>query len=204
MTAPTFKRVLKWGAALTLFMMVALAGYGWYVYRQVRDTAEHDNAHMADAIVIMGAAQYEGRPSPVLKARLDHALTLYRQHYAKAIVTTGGYGPDPNVSEAHVSAVYLIKAGVEESRIVSQQGSNSTVDAVRAASTLFQERSWKTALVVSDGFHLYRVKRIFEDEGITAYTSPAPASVIEVAPSERFWFSLREVLMYSWYRIMPA
>jgi uncharacterized SAM-binding protein YcdF (DUF218 family) len=138
----------------------------------------------------------------VLKARLDHALTLYQQQYAPAIVTTGGYGLDENLSEAHVSAEYLKKNGVEESRIVSQQGSERTTDTVRAASILMHQRSWKTVLVVSDGFHLFRVKKIFEDEGITAYTSPAPGSLIEVAPSKRFWYSLLEVLKYAGYRLV--
>ncbi|HEX5000160.1 MAG TPA: YdcF family protein [Terriglobia bacterium] len=202
MAAGTLKRLMKWGVALALAATLGLAGYGWYVYRQVRDTAERDEARAADAIVVMGAAQYNGRPSPVLKARLDHALALYQEGYADWILTTGGYGLDPDVSEAHVSTLYLIKAGVDESHILTQQGSDRTTETVRAAATLMRERNWMTALVVSDGFHLFRVKKVFEDEGVTAYTSPAPASLIETDPSQRFWFSLREVLLYGVYKLI--
>jgi uncharacterized SAM-binding protein YcdF (DUF218 family) len=196
-------RAFKWtkrffALGFTLVLIVSL--YGAYVYRQVRDSAVRDEARKADAIVVLGAAQYNGRPSPVLKARLDHAYRLYADSYAPAIITTGGYGPDPNFSEAHVSASYLIQRGVDVSVIVTEQGSGNTYDSIQAASRLMHAKGWKSAVVVSDGFHLFRLKRMFEDLGIQAYTSPAPNSPIEVASSRRFWHSMREVLLFSAYR----
>src|SRR5262245_58879597 len=97
------RRILKWATILALLILVSISLYWVYIYQQVRYLADHDQSHVAEAIVVMGAAQYNGRPSPVLKARLDHAVQLYKQGYSRTIITTGGYGPDPNVSEAHAA-----------------------------------------------------------------------------------------------------
>ena len=196
------RRFLKWGVLAGVVILVVFLVYGVYIYGQIRDWAVRDDVHPADAIVVLGAAQYNGRPSPVLKARLDHAFDLYRKGYARTIITTGSYGPDPNFSEAQVSTKYLVQHGVEGSSIITDQGSGSTYDSIDAASGLLKAKGWKTALVVSDGFHLYRVKRMFTDKGIIAYTSPAPNSPIEVESSQRFWHSLREVVLFSAYRWM--
>ena len=196
------RRLLKWGILAGLAILVAFLIYGVYIYGQIRDWAVRDDVHPADAIVVLGAAQYNGRPSPVLKARLDHAFDLYRKGYARTIITTGSYGPDLNFSEAQVSTKYLVQRGVDSSNIITDQGGGSTYDSIDAASGLLKAKGWKTALVVSDGFHLYRVKRMFTDKGIVAYTSPAPNSPIEVASSQRFWHSLREVVLFSAYRWM--
>ena len=194
-------RIFKWG---TLFGIAVLAGisiYGIYLYGQIRDSATRDEAQHADAIVILGAAQYNGRPSPVLKARLDHAYELFKDGYAPAIITTGSYGPDPNFSEAQVSTKYLVQRGVDAASILTEQGSGTTYDSIRAASNLIHQKGWKSALVVSDGFHLFRVKKMFGDNGIIAYTSPAPNSPIEIGASPRLWYSLREVVLFAGYRL---
>ena len=185
-----------------LVVVAAAAIYGGYLYQQIRLSAARDEVQAADAIVVLGAAQYNGRPSPVLKARLDHALDLFHDGYAKTIITTGSYGPDPNFSEAQVSTQYLIQRGVDEGRIITEQGSGTTRDSIREATVLMRSKGWKSALVVSDGFHMFRLQRMFQDEGIIAYTSPAPNSPIETAPSQRFWYSLREVLLFSVYRLV--
>ena len=195
-------RVIKWGTVLSLIVLVSLLLYFSHVYRQIRDAAVRDEARQADVIVVLGAAQYNGRPSPVLKARLDHALNLYRDGFAPAILTTGSYGSDPNFSEAEVSKKYLVEHGVGVSDIVTEQGGGTTRDSVQAAAGLLQAKGWRTALVVSDGFHLFRAKIMFSDNGIVAYTSPAPNSPIEIGASRRFWHSLREVVLFSAYRLM--
>lgn len=196
------RKILKYGFWIFLGAIVAGTIYGWSLYRDIRALAAVDNAHAADAIVILGAAQYNGHPSPVLKARLDHALELYNKGYAHAIITTGSYGPDPNFSEAHVGTLYLTEQGVDANNIITEQGSGTTRDSIRAAVALMQSKGWNSALVVSDGFHMYRVRRMLEDEGVVAYTSPAPASPIESDPTQRYWHSLREVLLFSAYRIL--
>ncbi len=195
-------RLFKWGTFIGILVLITLSIYWTYLYRQIRDSAVRDEAQPADAIVVLGAAQYNGRPSPVLKARLDHAYDLYKKGLAQAIITTGSYGPDPNFSEAQVSTKYLVQRGVSVTDIVTEQGSGTTHDTIQAASGLLKAKGWKSALVVSDGFHLYRVKRMFSDKGVLAYTSPAPNSPIEVAASQRFWHSIREVILFSAYRWM--
>lgn len=196
------RRILKWTTLLALLVLVSIGLYWIYLYKEVRYLAAHDDPHTADAIVVLGAAQYNGRPSRVLKARLDHALHLYKRGYAKSIITTGSYGPDPNYSEAHVATEYLTGKGVPEADIITEQASVTTHDSIRAASLLVKSKAWTTVLVVSDGFHLFRVKRMFEDEGIIAYTSPAPASPIEASASQRSWYTLREVFLFSAYRLI--
>jgi uncharacterized SAM-binding protein YcdF (DUF218 family) len=195
-------RIIKWGAFVGIILVAGISVYGVYLYRQIRDVAVRDEAHPAEVIIVLGAAQYNGRPSPVLKARLDHALELFQKGFAKCIITTGSYGPDPNISEAEVGRKYLVQRGVSVAQIVTEQGSGTTHDSIQAASGLLHAKGWKTAVVVSDGFHLYRVKQMFADNGILAYTSPAPNSPIEVTGSERFWHSLREVVLISAYRWM--
>src|SRR5437867_4422443 len=150
-------RLFKWGTLFGILVLVTVSIYWTYLYRQIRDSAVRDEARPADAIVVLGAAQYNGRPSPVLRARLDHAYDLYKKGFAQAIITTGSYGPDPNFSEAQVSTDYLVQRGVSVTNIVTEQGSGTTYDTILAASGLLKAKGWKSALVVSDGFHLYRV-----------------------------------------------
>jgi uncharacterized SAM-binding protein YcdF (DUF218 family) len=195
-------KVMKWGTVLGVVALIIISIYFVYLYRQIRDLAARDEARPADVIVVLGAAQYNGRPSPVLKARLDHAFDLYNTGKAGAIITTGSYGPDPNFSEAEVGRKYLVQRGVPVDDIVTEQGSGTTYDSIRAVSGVLKAKSWTTALVVSDGFHLFRAKKMFADNGITAYTSPAPDSPIETESSQRFWHSLREVVLFSAYRWM--
>src|SRR5262245_10060937 len=189
------RRVIKWGTLLGVLALIALSIYFTYLYSQIRQAAIHDEARASDAIIVLGAAQYNGRPSPVLKARLDHAFELYDMGLARAIITTGSYGPDLNFSEAEVGRKYLVQRGVSVADIVTEQGSGTTHDSIQAASELLKAKGWKSAVVVSDGFHLFRVKKMFADNGIIAYTSPAPDSPIEIASSQRFWHSIREVVL---------
>ncbi len=183
---------------LALLLIVA---YTTITYLQVRGVAATDEAGPADAIVVLGAAQYNGRPSPVFRARLDHALKLFEEGHANVIVTTGGFGPDPNFSEAHVATEYLSEHGVDSSQIVTEQASGTTYDTVLAVVRLMQSNGWITALIVSDGFHLYRVRQIFEDNAVQTLASPAPDSLIEMSRTSRAWYSLREVLLITVYRL---
>jgi uncharacterized SAM-binding protein YcdF (DUF218 family) len=194
-------RRTRWGIrAAGLGILLGIVYTGW-TYSEVRRFASLDQAGPADVIVVMGAAQYNGSPSPVLKARLDHAAKLFGQGYANIVVTTGGYGPDPNFSEAHVGARYLSGHGVDASQIMTEQISGSTHDAVLAAVRLMESHGWTRAIVVSDGFHLYRLSQMFRVHGIEALTSPATGSVIESSPPTRIWYSLREVGLVTLYRL---
>src|SRR5882762_3615861 len=116
-------RALKWGTLFLTLVLIVLGGYWGYLYRQIRNCAARDEAQKADTIVVLGAAQYNGRPSPVFKARLDHALELFGRGYSHAIITTKGYGPDPIYSESHDGTHSLVQHAVDPAMTVTKQGS---------------------------------------------------------------------------------
>jgi uncharacterized SAM-binding protein YcdF (DUF218 family) len=187
---------------LPVFVLVflGLAWTEWSLYRTIREQAAMDEARPADAIVVFGAAQYNGIPSPVLKARLDHAFDLDEQELAPVVITTGGNGGDPKYTEAGVSRDYLIQMGVAGKKILPEDRSETTYESVQAVARLLSQRHGKNCIAVSDGFHLYRIKLMFKAVGITAYGSPAPASPIEAASFDRTFHSWREALLTSlWY-----
>lgn len=191
---------LRFGVLLGLILVVGIGLAERALYRAVRAEAVRDEARPADAIVVLGAAQYNGAPSPVFKARLDHAFDLEDRGMAPLIITTGGAGGDPKFTEGEVGRDYLIQRGVAAERILAETRSQTTSQNVQAAAGILRRRGAKTCIAVSDGFHLYRIKRMFSLEGITAHGSPAPASPIEADPIQRPLHSLRETLVTTlWY-----
>ena len=172
----------------------ACAWVEWSLYSAIRQQAGQDEARPADALVVFGAAEYNGTPSPVLKARLDHALQLEDRSLAPVIITTGGSGGDPRFTEGGVARDYLIQQGVAEAKILPETRSETTYDSVSAVARMLKQRQAPTCIAVSDGFHLYRIKLMFRALGITAYGSPAPDSPIEDDPTLRTLYSLREML----------
>lgn len=133
-----------------------------------------NEARAADVIIVMGAAEYHGVPSPVLKARLDHALELYRMKLAPLILTTGGAGGDPVFTEGEVGRAYLTKQGVPSEAILVEPVGASTVESLASATEIMQRRSLQSCIVVSDGYHIYRVKRMLQARGVKVYGSPRP------------------------------
>ncbi|HEX9153974.1 MAG TPA: YdcF family protein [Nitrospira sp.] len=193
------KRSVVW-VLLGLFAIVIVA-YGVSIYYAVREQASRDEAQLSDCIVVLGAAQYNGRPSPVLKARLDHTVDLFNRKLAPRIITTGGYGLDKKFTEAGAAREYLVKHGVPATSIEVDPNGETTFQSVRSVKGRLQSEGVRSIIVVSDGFHLFRSKAIFTHEGILVYPSPAPGSPIENSPVARFWHSLREVLVYFVYRL---
>ena len=171
------------------------------LYRRIRRQASSDEARPAAAIVVFGAAEYNGRPSPVYKARLDHAFYLEEHGYAPIVVTTGGSGGDPHFTEGGVGRDYLIQQGVAQRKIKAETHSETTFQTVRLVALMLHAYGKSSCVAVSDGFHLYRIKRLFSSFGITAYTSPAPASPIEAEPFARFIYSMRELLILNLWHL---
>jgi uncharacterized SAM-binding protein YcdF (DUF218 family) len=161
-----------WNVLVAAFS-VAMLATAWIAIRIERQ-ATRDEARPADAILVLGAAEYRGRPSPVLKARLDHALDLYRQHLAPRIMTTGGAGGDPVFTEGDVGRDYLTSQGVPPEAIVVEREGSSTVASTALAGEIMRRMGMQSAIVVSDGYHIYRVKKMLEGRGITVYGSPRP------------------------------
>lgn len=149
-----------------------LAVFLWYFTAEIERQAVIDEAQPADAIIVLGAAEYRGRPSPVLRARLDHALDLYRKGNARRILTTGGAGGDPLYTESEVGRKYLAQNGVPVEAIIVETVSESTAQSAVAAAEIMRRMNLESCIVVSDGYHIYRAKRMLQDQGLIVYGSP--------------------------------
>ena len=144
------------------------------VTRKIERQSMIDEARSVDIIVVLGAAEYHGNPSPVLRARLDHALELYQKGYARYVLTTGGAGGDEQFTEGQVGRDYLVRRGVPAEAIVVEAEADSTVQTILTVSEIMRRMGLRNALLVSDGYHIYRAKRILENQGMRAYGSPRP------------------------------
>lgn len=150
----------------------------------------------ADAIVVLGAAQYNGRPSPVFKARLDHALALYRQGLAPRLVFTGGVGVGDTVSEAEVARRYALAQGVPDSVILTERVGRTSAESIAGAAELLRERNLRTALIVSDSYHMLRTELLARRSGIQPLRAPAPEAPIDRTAATRWRFILRESVLF--------
>jgi uncharacterized SAM-binding protein YcdF (DUF218 family) len=171
------------------------------VYRAIRAQAARDEARPAPAIVVFGAAEYNGVPSPVFRARLHHAFDLEERGLAPWIITTGGSGGDRRFTEGGVGRDDLIQQGVPAGKITAETRSDTTAQSARAVARLLRQRQARACIAVSDGFHLYRIKMLLREEGITAYASPDPGSPIEADPVRRSVYSLREMLIVTAWQL---
>lgn len=160
--------------AVVVFTLLAL---GWMVSAvTVLRAATRDAARPAQAIVVLGAAQYRGRPSPVLRARLDHAVGLYARGIAPRVVVTGGIAEGDTASEAAVSRIYALAAGVPDSALLLENEGRTTGQSLERVARLLKARRIDTVIVVSDPFHVLRAAFVAERAGLTAYTSPTRTS----------------------------
>jgi uncharacterized SAM-binding protein YcdF (DUF218 family) len=144
-----------------------------------------DEQQAADAIVVLGAAQYDGRPSPVFEARLEHAVALWHQGIASAFVVTGGKLPGDRTTEAAVAREYAIANGVPAEAIFGEDQAHNTLSSLSAVAAELRARDMRSAVFVSDPSHMLRVLRIADDLGIEAYGSPTPTSPIQADPLRR-------------------
>jgi uncharacterized SAM-binding protein YcdF (DUF218 family) len=175
-------------AALAVVLALAWLGSFMAVLRASR----HDAAERADAIVVLGAAQYNGRPSPVLKARLDHAAALYRRGLAPLVVVTGGTARGDVVSEAAAGRRYLLEAGLPDSAVRAEETGSSTEPSLRAAALEVKRRGGMRVVLVSDGFHLLRLTIVARRLGLTSLGSPAPDSPIRANGRKELAYLLAE------------
>lgn len=172
------------------------------VTREITQQSRVDEAAPADVIIVLGAAEYSGRPSPVLEARLNHALSLYLKGLAPRILTTGGAGGDPTYTEGGVAHNYLSRHGVPAEAILVESQGESTVYSMVAAAEIMRRFQMRSCIVVSDGYHIFRVKKLLEDRGIKVYGSPRPEAL---RPEERswtgYWVYVRQAIAYGLWRI---
>jgi uncharacterized SAM-binding protein YcdF (DUF218 family) len=195
-----------WARFFWLVLLVAAVWFGW-LYFQIKSVAEEDQARPADAIAVFGAAEYGGRPSPVLHARLDHVVELYRRQIAPLVITLGGgTDKDSGLTEGGVSRDYLLANGIPYDQIVAERRSVDTEQQVSRLAEIAQAKNLHHIVVVSDGTHLFRIRKLCEDAGLDVYTSPrrSVGHIDDVDLAQRYvhemlsYTSLRLHLNFSW------
>ena len=189
--------ILRW--ALVLAGVLVLAFYAVSCVRIARQQWR-DESRPADAIVVFGAAEYAGRPSPVLRARLDHAYSLYQQHMAPIIIVTGGYGEDPQYSEGGVGRDYLMSRGVPERALIAETHSSNTTQEAERVSTIMRANGMRSCIAVSDAYHIFRIKAALERDGMAAYGAPRP-EMHPMTRKQRLLLVMREGLSYMLWRL---
>lgn len=185
---------------LGLLLLVALGWFGW-VYYQIESVATTDEAQTADAIAVFGAAEYLGRPSPVFHARLDHAVALYRRQIAPLIITLGGGADkDSGKTEGGVGRDYLLANGVPYDHIVAETRSLDTEQQVKRLAAIATADHLEHIVVVSDGTHLFRIRELCREQGLSVYTSPRPVlgHISDLDLVERY---MHEMLSYTSLRL---
>ncbi len=193
------KRLLRRILLLTAVVVFATLGWCRWVYLQIGHYASQDQAAPADAIAVFGAAEYDGHPSPVFRARLDHAESLYNRGIAPLIITLGGDGGD-QFSEGAVGQQYLIGVGVPESDIIAETESTSTNQSVRRLAVIARANTLHRIVVVSDGAHLFRIHQICAANGLDVLTSPRPRVQIEGNAGETERME-HEIFSYTLWRL---
>jgi uncharacterized SAM-binding protein YcdF (DUF218 family) len=193
----------KAAALVVLFLLAAsIAGaaiWSHWVYVQIETYATQDQAAPSDAIAVLGAAEYDGRPSPVFHARLDHALELYQRGIAPLMITLGGPGGD-QYTEGAVGRGYLMARGVPEEAIIAETESRNTEDSARRIAVIAHANGLHRLVIVSDGTHLFRIHAICAADGLDVLTSPRPRVPVEGGTND-FDRLAHEILSYTLWRL---
>jgi uncharacterized SAM-binding protein YcdF (DUF218 family) len=190
------RRVLRWLLVVGLLCIVS-----WFIwlYGQILFYATHDEARPADAIAVFGAAEYDGRPSPVLRARLDHALALYRERLAPLVITLGG-GGGAHDSEGGVGHDYLLAHEVPEDQIIAETQSTNTEESAARLAAIARENHLNRILAVSDGTHLFRIRALCTSMGLNVSTSPR-VEARPLGPWDAAMRLMHEMISYTLWRL---
>ena len=178
-----------------LALVLGSCAWLWRTAAAIERQSNIEEARQADIIIVLGAAEYSGRPSPVYEARLNHALMLYLKKMAPRIMTTGGAGGDPTHTEGDVGREYLSRRGVPAEAILVEPEGASTVHSASAASEIMRKFGLTSCIVVSDGYHIFRVKQMLASHGMQVYGSPRPSR-----EQESKWMYLRQAIGYALWR----
>jgi len=138
--------------------------------------ASRQEIHPADAIIVFGAAEYSGRPSPVYRARLDHAFDLFQQGVAPVVITTGGAAADPSYSEGGVGHDYLMHRGIPDSSLIAETQGSDTAQSAQRIGVIMRANHMHSCIAVSDAYHVFRIRKLLEHERLQVYVSPRPDS----------------------------
>ncbi len=184
------------------YFTVALVAAWLIALGAVITWGSRDRAKPSDAIVVLGAAQYWGRPSPVLRARLDHAVGLWRRRMAPHVVLTGGVGVGDTTSEAAVSRKYVIRQGIPDSAILLETTGRTTQESLRSVAKMLRSRNEERVILVSDPFHMLRLDILARRFGLVPYTSPTRTSPISANTGETWRYYINESLKIPFVLIM--
>jgi len=191
--------LIRVAAGLIVLSVIGLGVKLFSVATDIRRQSNVEEARPADVILVLGAAEYRGKPSPILEARLNHALFLYRQGLAPRIITTGGKGGDPMFTEGEVGRAYLSRHGIPSEAIIVESEGETTVHSTAAAAEIMRRMDLHSCIVVSDGYHIYRVKRMLQFQGINVYGSPRPSEPHHGWRQE--WIYLKQAIAFGLWRI---
>jgi len=188
--------------ALWLLALAAVAFLAYLAAVAVRivDEGSRQELHPADAIVVFGAAEYSGHPSPVYRARLDHAFDLYQRKLAPVVITTGGAAADPSYSEGGVGHDYLMHRGIPDSSLIAETQGSDTAQSAQRIAVIMRANRMHSCLAVSDAYHVFRIRRLLEHEGLQVYVAPRPDSRLR-APWPRMLAVGREAVGYVLWRL---
>jgi uncharacterized SAM-binding protein YcdF (DUF218 family) len=174
--APILSARRRWTRWFWILAALAILSYVAWVCAGIERAASEQETHPADAIVVFGAAEYSGRPSPVYRARLDHAFELFQHGIAPVIITTGGAAADPRYSEGGVGHDYLMHRGVPDASLIAEtQGSDTAQSAARVA-VIMRTNHMQSCVAVSDAYHVFRIRQLLQHEGVQVYVAPRPDS----------------------------
>lgn len=179
---------------------VLITGYLLWTARQIERESTIDDSQQADVIIVLGAAEYRGKPSPVLQSRLNHALLLYLKGLAPYVMTTGGAGGDPRYTEAEVGRAYLTQHGVPSEAIVVEEEGSTTGQSLTTAVEIMHRMNLHSCIVVSDGYHIFRARRMLQFRGLRVYGSPRPSNG-QISPSGMRWIYLRQAMGWLLFRL---
>jgi uncharacterized SAM-binding protein YcdF (DUF218 family) len=194
-------RWLWWLVAVAGLVLVALLGSTCI---QIVREAGVQQTHPADAIVVFGAAEYAGRPSPVYRARLDHAFDLFQSQVAPVVITTGGAADDPSFSEGGVGHDYLMHRGIPEKNLIAETQGSDTASSAERVAVIMRANRMHSCVAVSDAYHVFRIRKLLEHEGVQVYVAPRPDSRPR-SLGQRILAVLREAASYiAWRLHIPA
>jgi uncharacterized SAM-binding protein YcdF (DUF218 family) len=197
--APSRPRYQYWFWWLPALTAAAIAAFLAIISVHILRQAGLDEARSVDAIIVFGAAEYAGRPSPVFRARLDHGYDLFQRRLAPLVITTGGAG-DERFTEGGVGRDYLISRGVPDQNLIAETQSDNTAESAERVAVILRANGIHSCLAVSDAYHIYRIKKLMGSEGVAVYGSPRPGSVPR-SRWARFTAVLREALSYTLWRL---
>lgn len=201
MRAGSLSTVGRWFRRALLLAVVLVLVYVGSVAVRIWLVARHDERPRSDAIVVLGASQFDGQPSPVLRARLNHAKALYDDRVAGHVITVGGRQPGDRFTEAQAGRDYLVEQGVPRSAVTDVESGRDTLTSLQAVKRVFAKNSWDAAVIVSDPWHSYRAVRIAEDLGLRAAPSPARSGPAVRTRETQVRYIARETVAYIHYRI---